>query len=137
MKIPQIAINFLIVGAIIYILIKLKQARDQYKIEDAIANIEAPQLTEPLELRPLNWSTRISKGSQGSEVAALQMMLQYYYPGSQHVNGIMDDVTLRNLKYVVNDVHSGDMTLYVFVNSYFSPSFPTEVHKVLSRFPNA
>lgn len=135
MKIPQIVINILVVGAIIYILLKLKEARDNYKIQDAVNNLENPQ-NNGITLKALDWHKPINEKSTGSEVAAIQMMLQYYNP-SQQVTGVMDDDTYFRLRSLTSGVFDGDISFYSFAYSIFNNRFPGEFEKIITRFPNS
>lgn len=140
-------LNILVIGGIIYLIIKFKNLQETAKLglmeagrnttdtpEPTINNI-IPTVDNTTERsKPLNFSFMLVPGATGNEVTALQMMLQYYFP-TQVITGNMDDATFANMKSIVSGTYAGDINLHTFTYSFFSTMFPEAYRSIIEKFP--
>lgn len=138
MKTSQIVFQIAIIGLLVMIVLKLRKVLINTVAQPAyippVQQVQAQNLG--FELKPLNQSIPLREGTTGSEVLALQMMLQQYNP-TQELTGVMDEMTAFRMEAITEPIYMGDVNLYSFINTFFVPKFGGEkLKEILKTFPN-
>lgn len=134
----QTLINIILIGAIIYLIVKFRNYQLNNRHLDSIYNNDSLDTVKPtIELKPLNWAKPLKLGDEGSEIVALQLMLTYFNP-SQAITGMMDEDTEFRMRSLTSGIFDGDIALNTFAYSIFQPRFPGVLEtEILPKFPNS
>lgn len=140
MKYINTIMNVIIIGFIIYVIIKWRNnqrvSRSGYNVDyyPSSNNDLANSRIDFAKMKPLNFSQNLIRGYKGTEVYLLQMMLQKY-DAKQPLTGVMDDYTMGHLDWVRES--KSITNLDGFANTYFIPDFSDKTYKDLVNIFNS
>lgn len=140
MKHINLIMNFIIIGFIIYVILRWRNNKKVniggYNVDyyPTTANSQyAERKLDFSKMPALNFSQNLIDGYRGSEVYLLQLMLQKY-DSRQPLTGTMDSYTSGHLDYVRDS--EALTNLDGFANTYFIPDFGADTYKELVNLFN-
>lgn len=132
MKHLNLATNVLIIAFIVFVVLRFRRKKQELELARA-TSYGATATASSIDfstLDPINFSTTLSPGYAGSEVLALQMMLQHYH-ADQPLTGVMDEYTIGHLDHVRAGIREGDTNLNGFAYSFFVPEFGDDAYAAI------